>query len=119
MNITGIDASYYIVKDIDATTKFYTQLFGEEPAMRQGPVSEWTFADGTTFGLYASEQAEVGTSGNALFAVPDVAAAVAKAKADGVKFGEDGAITDTPVCHMAFGEDNEGNQFILHMRKSG
>jgi predicted enzyme related to lactoylglutathione lyase len=119
MNVTGIDANYYVVKDIDATTKFYTQLFGAEPAMRQGPVSEWTFADGSSFGLYATEQAETGTSGSALFAVPDVAAAVAKAKADGVKFGEGGAVTDTPVCHMAFGEDNEGNQFILHTRKSG
>ncbi len=88
--------------------------------MQGGPVSEWTFADGSSFGLYAmGERAEKGTSGSALFAVPDVAAAVARAKTAGVKFGEDGEITDTPGCHMAFGEDNEGNHFILHARKSG
>jgi predicted enzyme related to lactoylglutathione lyase len=119
MNVTGIDATYYIVADIDSTTEFYTRLFGGEPAMRQGPVSEWTFGDGNSFGLYQSETAEKGTSGDAIFAVPDVAAAVAKAKADGVKFGDDGAIMETPGCFMAFGEDNEGNQFILHKRKSG
>lgn len=119
MSVTGIDATYYTVSDIDATTAFYTQLLGAEPAMRQGPVSEWTFSDGSTFGLYQSAQAEKGSNGSALFAVPDVAAAVAKAKADGIHFHEDGAVTDTPVCHMAFGEDSEGNQFILHARKSG
>ena len=50
-----------------------------------------------------------------LFAVPDVAEAVAELKARGVPFH--GAIEDTPVCHMAFGTDPEGNGFILHMRK--
>ena len=118
MNVTGIDATYYVVADIDSTTKFYTQLLGSEPAMRQGPVSEWTFADGSSFGLYQTE-GEAGSNGSALFGVPDVAAAVATAKGEGVKFHQDGEITDTPVCHMAFGEDNEGNQFILHKRKSG
>jgi predicted enzyme related to lactoylglutathione lyase len=119
MNVTGIDATYYVVTDIDGTTKFYTQLLGSEPAMRHGPVSEWTFSDGSSFGLYQSEQAEKGSNGSALFAVPDINAAIAKAKADGVHFHQDGEVTDTPVCFMAFGEDSEGNQFILHTRKSG
>jgi predicted enzyme related to lactoylglutathione lyase len=118
MNVTGIDATYYVVTDIDSTTKFYTQLLGAEPAMRQGPVSEWTFADGSSFGLYQT-QGDAGSNGSALFAVADVAAEVAKAKGNGVTFHQDGEITDTPFCHMAFGEDNEGNQFILHHRKSG
>jgi hypothetical protein len=26
---------------------------------------------------------------------------------------------DTPVCKMAFGEDSEGNTFIIHFRKNG
>jgi predicted enzyme related to lactoylglutathione lyase len=118
MNVSGIDATYYVVTDIDSTTKFYTQLLGADPAMRQGPVSEWTFDDGSSFGLYQTE-GTAGSNGSALFAVADVAAAVAKAKGDGITFHQDGEITDTPVCQMAFGEDNEGNQFILHMRKSG
>ena len=68
--------------------------------------------------MYQTE-GEKASNGSALFAVPDVAAAVAKAKTDGVKLHQDGEITDTPFCHMAFGEDNEGNQFILHHRKNG
>lgn len=119
MNVTGIDATYYVVADVDSTTKFYAQLLGSEPDMRQGPVSEWSFPDGTSFGLYQSEQAEKGSNGSAIFAVADVATAVADAKGKGVHFHQDGEITDTPFCHMAFGEDNEGNQFILHHRKNG
>ena len=79
MNVTGIDATYYVVTDIDGTTKFYTQLLGAEPAMRHGPVSEWTFADGSSFGLYQTE-GTAGSNGSAMFAVPDVAAAVALEK---------------------------------------
>jgi hypothetical protein len=45
-----------------------------------------------------------------------VAAAVKESKALGATY-EDEEVTDTPVCHMAFGQDPEGNQFILHMRK--
>jgi len=49
--------------------------------------------------------------------MPDMTAqAMADAKARGVKFHDD-EITATPGCHMAFGEDPEGNQFILHHRK--
>ncbi len=82
-------------------------------------MSEWTFADGNSFGLYQTEGAGTagGHSGNVMFAVDDVARTVAAAMARGVKFGDDGGITDTPACHMAFGEDPEGNQFIIHHRK--
>jgi predicted enzyme related to lactoylglutathione lyase len=58
-----------------------------------------------------------GRNGSAMFAVDDVAKAVTDAKARGVVFHQDGEITDTDACHMAFGEDPEGNQFILHHRK--
>ena len=47
----------------------------------------------------------------------DVASAVAELRARGVRFADDGAVEDTPVCHMAFGRDSEGNGFILHKRK--
>jgi len=47
--------------------------------------------------------------------IADVAAGVESCKARGVKFH--GGIEDTPICHMAFGEDTEGNGFILHRRK--
>ena len=52
-----------------------------------------------------------------MFAVPDAKATVEKLKAAGVKFGEDGELSDTPVCYMAFATDTEGNGFIIHQRK--
>jgi hypothetical protein len=84
-----------------------------------GRVTEWNFADGTSFGLYGTETADTGTSGSVMFAVGDVARAVEECKALGVHFHENGDVTDTPDCEMAFGEDPEGNQFILHKRKAG
>jgi predicted enzyme related to lactoylglutathione lyase len=120
MVVSGIDAVYYTVKDIAAETAFYAEILGAPPAMEwPGRLSEWTFADGNSFGLYAAEvEGEIPPNGSVMFAVDDVATAVAAAKARGVKFVVDGEITDTPFCHMAFGEDPEGNQFILHHRKA-
>lgn len=117
MNVTGIDASYYTVTDLARATKFYTELLGAEPTLTHPDlVCEWTFAGGETFGLYKSSGA-FRPSGGVMFAVADVPAALEIAKARGVTFH--GGIEDTPVCHMAFGEDTEGNHFILHRRKSG
>ncbi len=119
MLVKGIDAVYYVVSNIDETTQFYTQLLGAEPAMHwPGRLSEWIFADGNSFGLYRPDDGGIHIrSGSAMFAVDDVARAVSEAKGRNVRFSDDGEITDTPSCHMAFGEDPEGNQFILHKRK--
>jgi predicted enzyme related to lactoylglutathione lyase len=118
MAVRGIDATYYTVADLGVQTKFYTELLGTAPEMEWPErLAEWTFADGNSFGLYHSEETEGGSGGTVMFAVDDVAKAVGDAKARGVKFHEDGEVTDTPGCHMAFGEDPEGNQFILHHRK--
>ena len=122
MKVSGIDATYYTVTDVNAQTTFYTALLGAEPVTKwPDRLAEWEFADGNSFGLYQTEGhdgAGGGRSGSVMFAVDDVAQAMADAKGRGVKFHDD-EITDTPACHMAFGEDPEGNQFILHHRKAG
>ena len=94
-------------------------MIGKAPETQwEGRLSEWELGDGTSFGLYKSEQpGGGGKSGMVMFAVADVTQAVATAKARGVKFHDGGDVTETPECHMAFGEDIEGNQFILHHRK--
>ena len=46
--------------------------------------------------------------------VADVAAARAELEAKGVEFA--GETLDTGVCHMAFFEDPDGNQIMLHRR---
>jgi predicted enzyme related to lactoylglutathione lyase len=118
MKVNGIDATYYTVANVSGLTQFYTELLGAPPET-QWPdrLAEWTFADGNSFGIYGAEGKVETRSGSVMFGVDDVAQAVDAAKSRGVKFHDDGEITDTPVCHMAFGEDPEGNQFILHHRK--
>lgn len=115
--VTGLDASYYYAKDLDRATKFYTNLLGMEPSMTfPGMVSEWTFPNGETFGLYhPPEESGFKTSGGIMFAVDDVHAAVAAHKARGVEIVDH--VEETPVCFMGFGTDSEGNTFILHKRK--
>jgi predicted enzyme related to lactoylglutathione lyase len=114
--VKGMDASYYDVKDMARATKFYNDLFGMEPTQTWGEsVVEYTFPGGETFGLYQSD--EFTPRGGILFAVDDLEKAVAENKARGVKFDDEGNVLDSPVCSMAFGEDSEGNRFILHRRK--
>jgi predicted enzyme related to lactoylglutathione lyase len=116
LSVSGIDATYYLTKNLDDATKFYSDLLGMQPTMHAPDfVTEFTFPGGETFGLYKS--GEFSTSSGVMFAVDDVATFVASAKGRGVKFAENGDITDTPVCHMAFGSDPEGNGFIIHHRK--
>ena len=114
--VRGIDATYYMTKDLAAPTTFYNDLFGMAPTSSMaGLFVEYTFGDGASFGLYESQGFYAG--GTAMFAVDDVAEFVAAAKARGVTFGQDGKIEDTPSCWMAFGADPDGNQFIIHKRK--
>jgi predicted enzyme related to lactoylglutathione lyase len=116
--VNGIDASYYFVQEMKRAVDFYTALLGTEPTMKVADVvTEWTFPDGETFGLYQPGENEGGfrPRGGLLFNVDDVAVARDAAKARGVTFH--GEIEDTPTCHMAFGVDSEGNGFILHHRK--
>jgi predicted enzyme related to lactoylglutathione lyase len=116
--VHGIDATYYTVKDLDRATAFYTTLLGAAPNIQvPDMISEWTLGDDNSFGLYKppAGEGEFHPSGGVMFVVDDVAAAVSAHKVAGVTFHGD--IEDTPMCHMAFGQDSEGNGFILHKRK--
>lgn len=115
--VTGLDASYYYVKDMDRAKKFYTDLLGSEPSMTNaGVVAEWTFPSGETFGLYKPQEEQTfRTGGGIIFAVGDVRAAVDAHRARGIDVEE--RVEETPVCFMGFGTDSEGNGFILHQRK--
>jgi len=118
VGITGIDASYYLTKDLNKATSFYTSLFGTDPTMHvPNMVSEWTFAkDGTTFGLYQPEDAaNWRAGGGVIFHVEDIQASKEAARSVGSTF--DDHVEETPMCFMAFGNDPEGNSFILHQVK--
>ena len=116
MNVKGIDATYYWVKDLARATDFYTWLLGSPPSVAMPDVfAEWTFAGGESFGLYKGSE-HVHCDG-VMFGVDDVKATVAALRAKGHKAEEH--VEETPVCFMGFAEDSEGNGFILHHRKSG
>jgi predicted enzyme related to lactoylglutathione lyase len=116
MTVTGIDASYYYAKNFDRAVSFYTTLIGSAPlTLVPGTFAEWDFPSGEAFGLYKGEEHR--ECNGVMFAVADVAASVDELRARGVRFDGDGAIEETPACHMAFGRDSEGNGFILHKRK--
>jgi predicted enzyme related to lactoylglutathione lyase len=112
---TGIDATYYLVKDLARATAFYKDNLGLTPSMEMPDMlTEFTFPGGEAFGLYKTE--EFSPSGGVMFAVADVKAAKDAMESKGVKF-DDHEVTETPVCFMAFAQDTEGNHFILHQLK--
>ena len=116
--VKGVDAAYYLVKDLDRATKFYNDFLGMEPTLTvPDMVTEYTFAGNESFGLYKPSDGEWETSHGMLFAVDDIKSAVDDYKKRGIKFEEDGRIDETPGCFMAFGEDSEGNRFVVHQRK--
>ena len=116
--IKGIDATYYLAKDVPRAKKFYTELLGFEPTLTFGEAgAEWTFPGGESFGLYKPSDSPWHEGNGVLFATDDIKATIATCKAHGVELEDDGQLEDTPVCFMAFGKDTEGNNFILHQRK--
>jgi len=87
-----------------------TMEYGESGA-------EFTFPDNTTFGLWKMDDGSWHPGNGVMFNVDDIHEAVKHYKSRGAKLEEH--VEDTPVCLMAFGEDSEGNHFILHQRKGG
>ena len=83
MKVHGIDAAYYMTKDLDVSTKFYNELLGIEPTVHvPGMLSEYTFPDGESFGIYQSTGFY--ESGTVMFRVDDVPEFVKAAMAKGV-----------------------------------
>jgi len=117
--VRGIDISAYLIKDTERAKKFYSDTLGLKMTQDYGPFGgEYTFPDGTTFGIWRPEDQENWRpSGGVMFAVDDLREAVDYFKSRGVKIEDH--VEDTPVCLMAFAEDSEGNSFILHQRKGG
>ena len=117
--VTGIDATYYTVEDLPGCTDFYSQVLGQQPtAAVPDFFTEWTFEDGSSFGLYKSQVKPQSRSGSAMFRVDDVAQAASHLKGlNALAVHGDEEFNEFPTCFMAFGHDPEGNQFIIHKRK--
>ncbi len=119
IGIEGIDCTAYLVKDADRAIKFWRDTMGLKTTQEYpgGHGAEFTFDDGTTFGLYKMSDGEWHPGSGVMFRVPDIKAAVAHYKARGVQFDDGGEIFESPVCSLAFAKDSEGNNFMIHQRK--
>jgi predicted enzyme related to lactoylglutathione lyase len=117
----GLDALYYMVKDVARARRFYEEGLGFEAAF-VSESGEWVgveyeMADGQTFGLGKSSEVPWRECGGAMFAVHDVGLATARVREFGGQVHAD--TFDTPGCVMSWCEDTEGNTFCLHHRKDG
>jgi len=118
IGIRGIDTTAYLVKDVDRATKFYTDLLGFAPTLSYLPIGvEWTFPTGETFGIVKPPSSPWEKCGGVHFGVGDIKAAVAECQARGITFEDDAKVYETPGCFLAFANDSEGNDFILHELK--
>lgn len=112
--IKGIDICGFLVKDSQKMVAFYRDVLGIEPTEidEEGRGAEFTLADGTTFGVWRPEDGATG--GFVMFAVDDIGQAVTTLRGRGAQLPDP---METPVCHMTFGQDPEGNGYIIHQRK--
>lgn len=116
-SVNGIDISTYITKDPQKSLAFYRDMLGMTPTWideENGQGAEFTFEDGTTFGIWKPQDLASAPGGAFMFAVDDLPAKVAALRGKGVDVSEP---LETPACHMAFAKDPDGNAVIIHKRK--
>ena len=112
--IKGTDIFEFLVNDPEKAIAFYRDVLGMTPTEidKEGRGAEFTLADGTTFGVWRREDAATG--GGIMFAVDDIHEAIAALRSRGAELSDP---VEGAVCYMSFGQDPEGNRFIVHQRK--
>ena len=102
-------------RDAERTRAFFVDTLGLRPDEK----ARYEFWAGSTcFGVWEPEKFGVPfapqKNGHPALGVADVAEARAALEAKGVQFH--GETLDTGVCHMAFFDDPDGNNWMLHHR---
>jgi catechol 2,3-dioxygenase-like lactoylglutathione lyase family enzyme len=115
MTITGIDFVGIPSRDAERSRAFYVETLG----LRPDENSRFEFwAGDTCFGVWEPEKMGFAfapqKNAHPALHVDDVAAARAELERKGVEFR--GETFDTGVCHMAFFNDPDGNDLMLHHR---
>lgn len=122
IKINEIAFSCYPVTDMPRARAFYEGVLGLKLTLDSG-VSEfghWIEYDigPGTLGIGQHEGFKPSADGCTVgLEVEDFEKAVSDLKAAGVPFGMEPL--ETPVCHMAFISDPDGNSLIIHKRKAG
>ena len=117
----GLDAVYYMVKDLARARTFYEEGLGFR-ATFVNDAGEWKgveyqLSTGQTFGLGRSNSIPWRECGGAMIAVEDVGESAKRVREFGGKVHIEAS--ETPVCFISMCEDTEGNTFALHRRKDG
>jgi len=111
---TGIDAHFYLSKDVRLAVAFYAALLGVEPSRGNEQYAEFDLDDKSTFGVSMAPPDGWQPAGGVMFAFDDVSAGLARAVHLGATpiLNEDGDACTTAWCF-----DPDGNSFALHHRK--
>lgn len=112
--IKGFDLVGLTVRDAKSTIAFYRDVLGMTPTMTDEHGAEFELADGATLGIWQPEE-NWPTGWGVMFSVADIKAAVESMRKRGAELSEP---MESPVCFMSFGQDPEGNAFIVHQRKN-
>ena len=113
--ITGMHLSAFFTNDVPRSIAFYRDVLGLVPTEidEEGRGSEFTLADGTTFGIWKGPDTKA-PGATVFFAVDDINQAVNAFRQRGAQLADP---METPACFMAFGVDPDGNGFAIHQRK--
>jgi predicted enzyme related to lactoylglutathione lyase len=114
--IKGIDVTTYLVKEPKRAIAFWRDVMGLPVQYEGEQGAEFELADGTTFGLWRMDDGSWHPGHGVMFHVDDVRAAAELFRSRGAQIEEH--VEENSACYMAFGEDTEGNRFILHQVKS-
>jgi len=117
VEISGVDLFGFLVGEPARAVAFYRDVLGLTPTNmdERGRGAEFTLADGTTFGVWDGKDFGKTSGATAMFAVANAEAAVTVFRERGATLSDP---METPVCFMAFGEDPDGNAFVIHQRKT-
>ena len=105
-------------QDLERSIKFYGETLGLQ--RNEKAHAEWPEFETGTVTILLSSPEKTGVTfspnvGAVALRVPDVAEAMKKLEAEGVKFDFE-EVYDSGVCHMAFFKDPDGNALMLHHR---
>jgi predicted enzyme related to lactoylglutathione lyase len=119
MIVTGVDFVSVPTQDLERAVAFYGETLGLERSVYRPENAFAEFETGTvTFNVHDPKRMGIGefnaNKNHLALQVEDVAAARAALEERGVRFMGD--IFDTGVCHMAFFQDPDGNNLMLHHR---
>ena len=116
--IQSIAFLVYPVADMKRARDFYERILGLKT--ENSFSDEWIEYDigGTTFAITTMDADHKPAAGGAVvaFEVDDLNTAMARLKADGVQFARENM--ESPVCRFCIVLDPDGNEIIIHKRKS-